>query len=132
MAAGWGGIDIPEAAQGSDLLMRESVDHNAVLPRATVAVHHGGAGSAHAGARAGIPSVVVPFIADQPFWGHLLHQRGLGPEPIPYRQLTADRLAAALGEAGRYRGQAARTGELLRKEDGTAVALEVLEGLAAS
>jgi sterol 3beta-glucosyltransferase len=82
--------------------------------------------------QAGIPSVVVPFIADQPFWGHLLHQRGLGPEPIPYRKLTADRLADALVLAGRYRDQATRTGELMRKEDGTAVALDVTETLAAS
>ena len=74
--------------------------------------------------------MVVPFIADQPFWGAVLHRRGLGPQPVPYRKLTADRLARALGEAGSCRIQAARTGELVRAEDGTAVAVGVLESLA--
>ncbi|GAA2177736.1 glycosyltransferase [Arthrobacter parietis] len=129
VARGWGGIDIPAEVQGDNLLVRESVDHRLVLPRATAAIHHGGAGSAHAVVRAGIPSVVVPFIGDQPFWGQLLHRRGLVPKPIPYRKVTVDRLTDALAQAGRYKDQATRTGELLRKEDGTAVALNVLETL---
>ncbi|GGI87382.1 glycosyltransferase [Pseudarthrobacter scleromae] len=130
VATGWGGIDVPAAAMGGDVLVRKSVAHHLVLPRAAAAIHHGGAGTVHAVARAGVPSVVVPFIADQPFWGAVLHRRGLGPQPVPYRKLTADKLARALGEAGSCRGQAARTGELVRAEDGTAVALGVLENLA--
>jgi sterol 3beta-glucosyltransferase len=130
VATGWGGIEVPPAVMGGDVLVRESVAHHMVLPRAAAAIHHGGAGTVHAVARAGIPSVVVPFIADQPFWGALLHRRGLGPQPVPYRKLTADRLARALGEAGSCRIQAARTGELVRAEDGTAVAVGVLESLA--
>jgi sterol 3beta-glucosyltransferase len=130
VATGWGGIEVPAAVMGGDVLVRESVAHHMVLPRAAAAIHHGGAGTVHAVARAGIPSVVVPFIADQPFWGALLHRRGLGPQPVPYRKLTADRLARALGEAGSCRIQAARTGELVRAEDGTAVAVGVLESLA--
>jgi sterol 3beta-glucosyltransferase len=130
VATGWGGIEVPAAVMGGDVLVRESVAHHMVLPRAAATIHHGGAGTVHAVARAGIPSVVVPFIADQPFWGALLHRRGLGPQPVPYRKLTADRLARALGEAGSCRIQAARTGELVRAEDGTAVAVGVLESLA--
>lgn len=83
-------------------------------------------------ARAGIPSVVVPFIADQPFWGHLLHRHRLAPEPIPHWKVTADRLTEALAQAGKYRDEAARAGEHIRHEDGTAVALDVLESLATS
>jgi sterol 3beta-glucosyltransferase len=127
VAGGWGGIDLPAAAQGGDVLVRESVNHHLVLPRAFAAIHHGGAGTVHAVARAGIPSVVVPFIADQPFWGHLLHQRGLAPAPVPYRKITADRLTDALAHAGSCREQAAQTGERIRKENGTATALDVLE-----
>lgn len=89
VAEGWGGVEIPAASMASDVLVRESVNHHLVLPRAFAAIHHGGAGTVHAVARAGIPSVVVPFIADQPFWASLLHQRGLAPEAIPYRKLTA-------------------------------------------
>ncbi|WP_323960963.1 glycosyltransferase [Arthrobacter sp. JZ12] len=131
-ATGWGGIDVPPNLRSHDVLVRESVDHSLVLPRAAAAIHHGGAGTTHAVVRAGVPSVVVPFIADQPFWGYLLHQRDLGPEPVPYRKATTARLAHALAHIGRYREQAAHTGSHMRRENGTAVALDVLESLARS
>ncbi|WP_228405418.1 glycosyltransferase [Pseudarthrobacter sp. L1SW] len=129
VAGGWGGIELPPALRAGDVLVRESVDHQLVLPLAAAAIHHGGAGTAHAAVRAGIPSVVVPFIADQPFWGHLLHRRDLGPEPIPYWKVTADRLTDALAQTAKYRDRAAQAGERVRQEDGTAVALDVLEAL---
>ena len=132
VAAGWGGIEIPEAAMGGDVLVRESLPHPLVLPQAAAAIHHGGAGTVHAVAKAGIPSVVVPFIADQPFWGRVLQRAGLAPNPIPYRKLTADRLADALARTEALRAWAARVGELLQDEDGAAVAVDVLEGLAGS
>jgi hypothetical protein len=51
---------------------------------------------------------------------------------MPYRRLTKDRLTAALAESAGCRDRAAQVGERLRKEDGTAVALDVLENLAGS
>jgi len=39
-------------------------------------VHHGGAGTTAAGLRAGKPTVICPFIADQPFWGRIIHELG--------------------------------------------------------
>jgi hypothetical protein len=62
-------------------------------------VHHGGAGTTAAGIATGKPTVVVPFFGDQPFWGAMVARAGAGPLPIPYKQLTADKLAAALIEA---------------------------------
>jgi sterol 3beta-glucosyltransferase len=66
VATGWGGLDLPGTATDG-VLIRDSVTHDHVLPRATAAIHHGGAGTVHATARAGVPSIVVPFIGDQPF-----------------------------------------------------------------
>ncbi len=129
ITTGWGGLDLSRTVTDGTLV-RESVTHDHVLPRATAAIHHGGAGTVHAAARAGVPSIVVPFIGDQPFWGHVLHRRGLAPAPIPYRKLTVDRLTDALGQVENCRDQATQTGELIRKEDGTAAAIDVLETLA--
>ncbi|WP_307429893.1 glycosyltransferase [Pseudarthrobacter defluvii] len=132
VSEGWGGISVPPASRGADVLVRRSVEHHLVMPRAAAAIHHGGAGTVHAAARAGIPSVVVPFIADQPFWGHLLNRAGLAPEPVPYRKITADRLSHAIAQTQELRGRAAETGAQIRQEDGTAAALGVLETLAVS
>ena len=44
----------------------------------------------------GRPTLVVPFFGDQPFWGAMVARAGAGPEPIPHKQLTADKLAHAI------------------------------------
>lgn len=130
IVTGWGGLDVSGTAGGRGVLVRESVDHGSIFPKAKAVIHHGGSGTVHAAARAGIPSIVVPFIGDQRFWGNLLHRRGLGPEPIPYRKLSSDRLATALAESEAYRENARLVGERMRSEDGLAAAVTVLENLA--
>lgn len=127
LAQGWGGLQVPADLAGSDLMVLDEVDHAQVLPRVAAAVHHGGAGTVHAAARAGAVSVVVPFSADQPWWGSLLARRGLGPAPLPSKRLTAQGLAAALREVDRYRPRVARVAEQMQDEDGTAAALRVLQ-----
>jgi sterol 3beta-glucosyltransferase len=129
LATGWGGIEVPTDLRGADVHVVESVPHDRVLPRALVAIHHGGAGTVHSVARAGVPQVVVPFIADQPFWGALLERRGLGSAPIRYRRLTEERLVRALGEAIECRPEAAAAADRMRGEDGLGAAVSVLESL---
>ncbi len=97
--AGWAGL--AAAATPDDVLVGGSFPHVWLLPRVGAIVHHGGAGTTAAAIRAGVPSVVVPFHGDQPFWGGLTHTLGVGTTPIPRRRLTATRLAAAIEESRR-------------------------------
>ncbi|MGY1822961.1 glycosyltransferase [Geodermatophilus sp. SYSU D00079] len=128
VTTGWGGLQIPEDLTGEDVLVRAGVPHATVLPRCAVAVHHGGAGTAHAVVRAGVVSVTVPFLADQPFWGALLHRRGLGAVPVPARRLTADRLGAALATLPAP-GAAAAAARAMAGEDGCRTAMTLLHRL---
>src|SRR5690606_38603984 len=66
-----------------------------LFPRMQAVVHHGGAGTTGAVLRAGVPQVVVPFLADQAFWGSRVAAAGGGRTPIPSRMLTAGALEAA-------------------------------------
>ncbi len=133
VVTGWGGLDANAAREaagaGEDVLVVSSAHHASVLPRADVVVHHGGAGTVHAVARAGAVSVVVPFIADQPWWAVRLHRRGLAPAPLPARQVTADRLARRLMIAPEHRRAARSTAQAMTGEQGTSVAVDVLERL---
>ena len=93
-------------------------------------VHHGGAGTTAESLRAGVPTVVVPHLGDQPFWGRRVAELGVGPQPIPKGRLTAERLAAAIRQAVTdpiLRTRAQALGALIRAEDGVAVAVEQIE-----
>jgi sterol 3beta-glucosyltransferase len=47
----------------------DSIPHDWLFPHVAAVVHHGGAGTTGAGLRAGKPTLIVPFISDQRFWG---------------------------------------------------------------
>ncbi|MGJ9425351.1 glycosyltransferase [Nesterenkonia halotolerans] len=129
IATGLGGLQVPPSLAGEDLLVTPSVPHEAVLPQALAAVHHGGIGTVHAATAAGAVSIPVPFIADQPFWGRRLHEQGLSPAPIPQRRLTAETLTRGLAEAESYRPAVESAARSMASEDGTGAAVQILEAL---
>jgi sterol 3beta-glucosyltransferase len=130
IVTGWGGTRLAGTPPGVFVL--ESAPYEWLLPRVKAVVHHGGAGTTAAGLRAGRPSVVCPFVADQPFWGARVAALGVGPEPIPQRKLTAGNLADAIRTAATdpaMRERAARLGERIRAEDGVGNAVAAIEGV---
>ena len=105
----------------------DAVPHDWLFPRMAAVVHHGGAGTTAAGLRAGVPSVLVPFFGDQPFWGRRVHALGVGPPPIQRKSLTAPKLAEAISSAVEdetIRHNAADLGERIRTEDGVQSAVD--------
>lgn len=98
---GWDGY-VPGKVPDNILILKE-VPHSWLFPKMAVLVHHGGAGTTAEGLRSGIPSVIVPFAFDQLFWGKRLQKAGLGPEPIPIKRLSANRLAKSIEKALHHR-----------------------------
>jgi sterol 3beta-glucosyltransferase len=128
LLTGWNGMD--EVAHCDQFFPVDSVPHAWLFPRTAAVVHHGGAGSTAAGLRAGVPSVVVPFTSDQPFWGRRAYRLGAGPKPIPRKRLTAERLEHAVRHAvsdAAMRRRAAEVGRLLRAEDGVGRAVALFQ-----
>lgn len=118
------------AGSSEDVLRIGSAPHDRVFPRAAVNVHHGGAGTTAAALAAGVPSVVVPFGADQPFWARRAHELGVAPQAPSFAKLTRPALASAIGRAmtdDALRDRAAQLGELIRAEDGVATAVRWFE-----
>ena len=124
----WNGLRteaLPES-----VFLTGSVPYSWLFPQMTAVVHHGGAGTTAAGLAAGVPSILAPFMGDQPFWAQRVHQLGVGPKPIPRRRLTVERLSAAIHIAvtdDTMRAAAARLGERIREEDGVARAVAVIQ-----
>jgi len=123
-----GGSGLATGRLTEDVLSLDAVPHGWLFPQVCAAVHHGGAGVTGAALRAGLPSVVVPVFADQPFWGSRVFELGAGPRPIPAKRLTADTLARAIDVSLKPNVQrrAATLGEHIRAEHGVVRAVAAI------
>lgn len=112
---GSGRTDIPE-----NIFLLDSSPHDWLFKHVSCVVHHGGAGTTAAGLLAGLPTVIVPFFGDQPFWGSIVARAGAGPQPIPFKRLTTERLASAINQAlgSETKQKASSIGEQMRTENG--------------
>jgi sterol 3beta-glucosyltransferase len=137
LQAGWSGLAAHDDHDDDhddhdDILSIGEAPHDWLLPRVAAVVHHGGAGTTAAAVRHGIPAVPVPVLADQPFWSDRVHRRGAAAEPIPFRSLTADRLAFALRQVLRvpsYRADAERLAAEVAEEDGAGAVADAVARL---
>ncbi|WLW49928.1 glycosyltransferase [Streptomyces sp. YU58] len=121
------------AADGDDVLTVGELPHALLFPRVAAVVHHAGAGTTAAGLRAGVPAVPVPVTADQPFWAGRLAALGAAAEPIPFRALTAERLAGAFDLIVRqqaYSRAASAAARHMAAEDGAGEAVKAVARLA--
>ncbi len=133
LSSGWSGLGGEDL--GSSVHVVGPVSHGLLLPRLAGSVHHGGAGTTAASARAGIPQLLVPHAFDQFVFAHHVHQRGLGPKPFSKRALTVDRLAEglrALASDTTMRERARAAGESIRSRDPLRAAVTWLESTLAA
>lgn len=107
--------------------------HDWLFPRTSVVVHHGGSGTTHSAARAGVPSIVIPFAADQFFWAEQLRRQGIAPVAASVQRVTAATLSRAIAAARMpdMQGRASAIGAKMRKEDGLMEAVEIISSLLA-
>lgn len=127
LLTGWKGLQVDTLPE--NVFALDSAPHEWLFSQVSAVVHHGGAGTTAAGLRAGVPSIVIPFFADQPFWGQRVADLGVGPAPIPRKKLTADRLAQAIQQTmqdAAMRHRAAALGQKIRAENGVACAVALI------
>ena len=133
LASGWGGL---KSSHLPDTVFPiASIPHSWLFPRMAAVVHHGGAGTTAAGLRAGIPSIIIPFMGDQAFWGARVASLGVGTKPIARKKLTTDLLAEAISEAvsnTTMQRKAATVGQNIRDEKGVETAVMLVEQLSQS
>ncbi|KAH8681902.1 hypothetical protein BX600DRAFT_429805 [Xylariales sp. PMI_506] len=121
VSKGWGGLGADSVGIPDGVFMLGNCPHDWLFQHVSAVCHHGGAGTTAAGINAGKPTIVVPFFGDQPFWGAMVARAGAGPDPIPYKKLTAEGLAEAIRMATKPEtlARARELGAKIREEKGT-------------
>ncbi|WP_175952221.1 glycosyltransferase [Burkholderia sp. BCC0405] len=124
---GWSGIDASMLPAHVHVI--GETPHDWLFPRVSMALHHGGSGTAHSAARAGIPSVVVPFAGDQFFWANRLQRLGVAGAPVAGRRMDAAALARAIAFAERdeTKARAMELGARVAQEEGLKRAVSAIE-----
>jgi vancomycin aglycone glucosyltransferase len=128
LSRGWG--DFPMAHRRENVLPVDFVPYAALFPRVAMVVHHGGSGTTHAAARAGVPQLIVPHMLDQFYWADRVRRLGLGLGALGRKRLSGSTLTAAVEKTLTEPGYAARArslGESMRRKDAVAAAVQVIE-----
>ena len=123
---GRGWADLATIDDRDDCFVVGEVNHQALFARVAAVVHHGGAGTTTTAARAGAAQVVVPQIADQPYWAGRVDHLGIGAAhdgPTPTVESLSVALETALAPATRSRATAVAG---MIRTDGATVAARLL------
>jgi UDP:flavonoid glycosyltransferase YjiC (YdhE family) len=127
LSSGWAGLagdDLPD-----NVMQIGYTPYAWLFPRMAAVIHHGGSGTTGLALRSGVPSMIVPFLADQFYWGKRITELGVSPGSIPHKKLAADALARSIQAMVRdesMRMRAAALGEKLRLENGIQNALQII------
>lgn len=107
VSRGW--ADLSPIDDRDDCFVVGEVNLQALFARVAAVVHHGGAGTTMTATRAGAAQVIVPQIADQPYWAGRVATLGIGAAhdgPTPTVESLSAALAVALDPATRMRATA--------------------------
>jgi vancomycin aglycone glucosyltransferase len=128
ISRGWAGLTAMEGRK--DCLFVDDVPYELLFPRVAAVVHHGGTGTEAAAARAGVPQMVFPFMADQFENRKYVVQSGLGPRACDFKKLSAERLSQTISDClsnEQYRQNAERISHIIQGTDGIVMTLRALE-----
>ncbi len=128
LSRGWAHLGDGETEKNCYVV--DNVPHPLLFPSVATVVHHGGAGTTATAARAGVPQIIVPHLADQYYWGKQIERLGLGPKPISRSRLTARRLATAIREClsnEMYQQRAKEVGRILQAQNSIGKAVTIIE-----
>jgi vancomycin aglycone glucosyltransferase len=126
LGSGW--ADLALTDDGVDGFVVGELNQQALFPRVAAVVHHGGAGTTTTAARAGAPQVIVPQVADQPYWAGRVSALGIGTGhdgPTPTEASLSAALAIVL--APEVAARAATVAGTIRG-DGAELAAKLLLG----
>ncbi len=130
--SGWGELGTDRSAY-ADMFFVDYVPHGFLFRQGCCIIHHGGAGTTASACRAGVPSIVVPHLGDQSYWGKTLQRLGVAPKILHRQDMTAKRLMTRVNAVISSTRMAETAKSLARRidtEDGLGMAVKLIEEFA--
>jgi UDP:flavonoid glycosyltransferase YjiC (YdhE family) len=122
----------PADSQAENIYFIGRHPHQPLFKQCAAVVHHGGAGTTHSASLSGCPSVVVPFMDEQLFWGCQLKKIGLAGEPLPSKKADAKILAERINivlSTKSMQQAAENTAQQMQEQDGVAEAVRLINAV---
>ncbi|MBI5933643.1 MAG: glycosyltransferase family 1 protein [Chloroflexi bacterium] len=120
------GLEIPKTVYHAGAL-----PHSWLFDQVSMVIHHGGFGTTAATLRAGVPSIVVPHVIDQFYWGQRVNELGVSPGFISRGKLSVENLSEAIMRVkndGQIQEKAGELGYKIRTEtDGVTTAVQAIK-----
>jgi len=127
ISKGW--ADLPEN-NTSDILYVDEIPFELLFPHLAVIIYHGGTGTMASAARAGIPQVAFPFMADQFENRKQIVKLGLGPNACDFKKISASALISAINECvtnDKYKKNALEISQKLQDSNGLELTIRLIE-----
>ena len=126
ICAGWS--DFHEAHLNEHIRIIKSTNHDELFPLCSCAIVHGGAGTTAAVMRAGIPVIVCSMIADQPLWGKIIENLGVGTH-LPFQKMSEVELKKhiKMATSEKTKSAAKALGQKLKVENGVENAVAIIK-----
>lgn len=132
ISRGWGGLEGEPADE--NVFVLDEAPHDALFPRVSAVIHHGGAGTTAEGLRAGRPTLVFPQVGDQSFWGSRVQALKCGPPAVGKQEVASHTLVDRIDDLINndvYRSHAQAIASAIACENGIDDAIERIERAAA-
>ena len=125
---GQGWVGLGNGYLQDDIFCTGDTHHASLFPKMAGIVHHGGSGTTHTAARAGIPQFILPQFMDQYYWGNRIHEMGMGPKPIIPKRIRSTDLfnAFELLTNGLYSENASGLASRMKAEDGVERSIQII------
>lgn len=127
VSKGW--ADLPEN-NTSDVLYVDEMPFDLLFPRLAGIVYHGGTGTMATAARAGIPQIAFPYMADQFENRKQIVKLGLGPNACDFKKISAPALISAINECvtnEKYKKNALEISQKLQNSNGLELTIGLIE-----
>jgi UDP:flavonoid glycosyltransferase YjiC (YdhE family) len=127
ISKGWADLSEDNTA---DILYVDEMPFELLFPRLAAIVYHGGTGTMAAAARAGIPQVAFPFMADQFENRKQIVKLGLGPNSCDFKKISANAISSAIEECvtnEKYKKNAMEISKKIQSTNGLNLTIRYIE-----